>query len=466
MRPCARASRRLTPIKRSGGLAAYRLCMWTYHADLLETPVPRYTSFPTAAEFGDDVGPSDMAGALAAVGEGDRISLYLHVPYCHAICWYCGCNTGAANRQGRVAAYAQRLGEEIDLIARRLGGRGRIGRIAWGGGSPNALAPEQFDALMIRVRDAFACPAAEVSVELDPRGLDWSWGEMFRKHGVTRASLGVQTFAPAIQRAIGRVQPTADIGCAVSMLRAAGAASINFDLMYGLPGQRLADLDETLDTAVSLSPDRLAVFGYAHMPHLLPRQRLIDGNDLPGAAMRFEQARLAHERLTRDGWETIGFDHFARPADTLAVAARNGALRRNFQGFTDDPAEILIGLGASAISAFGGALLQNEKNAGRYHLRIANGQFATARGLRRSADDRKRGAVIEDLLCRGVADCAGLSDWASIRERSRPFVDLELASWSGSVLSLEPDALPYARTIAALFDRYRLSSATRFSSAV
>lgn len=439
--------------------------MWHYHPELLATPVPRYTSFPTAAEFGDQVGPRDMASALDSVGADQSISLYLHVPYCHEICWYCGCNTGAANRTSRVAAYLIRLGEEIDLVAARLGGRGRVTRIAWGGGSPNAIAPEDFDALMDRIAHAFRCDDPVVSIEVDPRGFDWNWAAALKRNRVGRVSLGVQTFAPHVQAAIGRIQPIEDIACVVGKLRAANVNSINFDLMYGLPGQSIADLEATLDEAIAMHPDRLAVFGYAHVPHLLPRQRQIDESALPDAATRFEQARMAHARLVGAGYQAIGFDHFARPGDEIARAERAGMLHRNFQGFTEDQSQVLIGLGASAISAFPGWLLQNEKNAGRYHLRIGNGAFATARGLRRSAQDRRIGTAIEQLLCRGRADLSALAGVGEIRDRLAPFEQRGLVAWDGNRLSIT-DGLPYTRAIAATLDPYRARSAVRFSNAV
>jgi len=440
--------------------------MWPYHPDLLATPVPRYTSFPTAAEFGDDVGPRDLQAALASVDEDEAISLYLHIPYCREICWYCGCNTGAANRTARVSAYLQRLGEEVDLIARHLDGRGRVRRIAWGGGSPNAIAPEAFDGLMARIAHAFRCDDPVVSIELDPRGFDSSWAAALGRNAVSRASLGVQTFAPHVQAAIGRVQPHADISRTVAQLRCAGVESINFDLMYGLPGQTDGDLAETLDAAIAMRPDRLAVFGYAHVPHLLPRQRRIDSAALPDGRMRLGQAALAHEKLGDAGYQAIGFDHFATPGDAIAVAARAGTLRRNFQGFTEDRSDVLIGLGVSAISAFPGWLLQNEKNAGRYHLRIGNGRLGTARGVRRSPLDRLTGRAIELLLCNGRADLTGLPDLPAIRCRLGAFEREALIAWSGNHLALGEGALPYARAIAAALDPYRQHSATRFSSAV
>jgi len=439
--------------------------MWSHYPELLATPVPRYTSFPTAAEFGD-INAHDAMQALADVAADAPVSLYLHIPYCHQICWYCGCNTGAANRTGRIAAYLARLIEEVRLVAARLAGRGRVGRIAFGGGSPNALAPGQFAALLDEVRAAFDCADAMVSVELDPRRFGADWDETLANARVARASLGVQTFSPELQHAIGRIQPVATIADVTARLRAAGVGSINFDLMYGLPGQDIAQLRETIGIAHDMQPDRLAVFGYAHVPHLIPRQRRIDGDALPDAQARFRQAAAAHDMLVGAGWQPIGFDHFARSGDGLALAARSGTLRRNFQGFTDDPAEALIGLGASAISMFPGLLVQNEKNAGRYQLRIARGALAAARGIRRSRIDRRRGDAIERLLCDGSTDLAGLPDLAAIGERLVPFADRGLVKWAGTRLELASDATPYARAIAATIDPYRHDSSVRFSSAV
>jgi oxygen-independent coproporphyrinogen-3 oxidase len=440
--------------------------MWHYIPDLLATPVPRYTSFPTAAEFTDDVDAHDMEAALAAVGHDTPISLYLHIPYCREICWYCGCNTGAANRGARLDAYLQRLGEEIDLVAAHLGGRGRVARIAWGGGSPNALAPDAFDRLNDRLLDAFDGVGAVGSIEVDPRGFDRAWAASIARNHIGRVSLGVQTFAPHIQAAIGRIQPEADIADTVHLLRAAGVDSINFDLMYGLPGQSTADLIDSLNRAIAMSPDRLAVFGYAHVPHLLPRQRRIDASALPSPRDRFVQAGIAHDLLSAAGYQPIGFDHFARPGDAIAIAAREGRLRRNFQGFTEDSSDSLIGLGASAISAFPDRLLQNEKNTGRYHLKVGNGRFAAARGVRRSPLDARIGNAIEQLLCNGHADLSGIPTTPATEATLERFRTLGLLDRDGNTLSLAPDGLPYARSIAATLDPYRTSNQVRFSSAV
>jgi oxygen-independent coproporphyrinogen-3 oxidase len=439
---------------------------WTYHPDLLAVPVPRYTSFPTAAEFGDGMGTAGLDAALGDVTADEPVSLYAHVPYCREICWYCGCNTGAANRAGRLDAYVQRLGQEIEAVAARLGGRGRVQRIAWGGGSPNALSVDAFRRLSARMHSAFGAISPVTSIELDPRAFDAGWAELLAELGGARVSLGVQTFAPHIQAAIGRVQPQAMVEETVAALRTARAESINFDLMYGLPHQSEADLADSIERSIALRPERIAVFGYAHVPDLLPRQRVIDATALPCVEARFRQAELAHDLLIAAGYVAIGFDHFALPEDAIAVAAREGRLRRNFQGFTEDPADVLLGLGASAIGVFPGALLQNEKNAGRYQMRVAAGGTAVARGLVRSADDRLRGALIERLLCNGGADLAPLPELASIRERLAPHAERGLIAWEGDRLAIMPEAAPYARSIAATLDPYRQPSARRFSSAV
>jgi len=440
--------------------------MWTYHPDLLATPVPRYTSYPTAAEFGEGVGSADMAAALERVEPETEVSIYLHIPFCREICWYCGCNTGAANRAARLDAYLARLSEEIDGVARRLAGRGKVGRIAFGGGSPNAIAPQAFLQLAEQAKAAFGATAPVLSVEVDPRGFDGAWADAMAKAGVSRASLGVQTFDAGLQAAIGRVQPREDIAATVDLLRGASVESINFDLMYGLPGQTDDALAASIAESVAMGADRLAVFGYAHVPHLIPRQRRIDAAALPDAAARFGQAALAHDALTGAGYDPIGFDHFALPGDAIAVAAREGRLRRNFQGFTEDEAEVLIGLGASAISEFPDLLVQNEKNAGRWHMAVSSGRLAAARGVRRSSDDQWRAAVIEELLCQGQADLAGISGRAAIALRLARFAALNLVRWEGSVLLLAPEALPYARVIASAVDQYRGAAPTRFSSAV
>ncbi len=440
--------------------------MWTYHPDLLAQPAPRYTSYPTAADFHEAVGPDDLDAALDGIADEAAVSLYLHIPFCRDICWYCGCDTGAANRSARLDAYLARLEQELAMVATRLEGRGRVRRIAFGGGSPNAMPPGAFLRLVEQIATRLPSDGSSLSVEIDPRGFDQPWATALADAGASRVSLGVQTFDPALQAAIGRVQPEDQIRRSVAMLRDAGVESINVDLMYGLPGQDAASLSATIETALSMGPERLAVFGYAHVPHLIPRQRRIDDSALPDAEARFEQAALAHAMLRQAGYAAVGFDHFALPTDALAMAAADGTLRRNFQGFTEDQADVLIGLGASAISLFPDRILQNEKNSGRWHMAIGAGRFATARGIHRTAEDRLRGRAIEQLLCQGAADIAPLLDPAALRAALLPFEQRGLVTWCDARVEIAPDALPFARVIAARIDRYRSMSSVRFSNAV
>jgi len=437
--------------------------MWPYHPNLLATPVPRYTSYPTAAEFGDDIGPHDLADAISmATGE---VSLYVHIPFCEKICWYCGCNTAAANRKQRLDSYMEALHREIALVAALLPANARVTRIAFGGGSPNALAPVDFVRLFDQLVIKFPLDAPTISIELDPRTLTDEWQAVLRGIGATHASMGVQTFAPRLQEAIGRVQPMEMIEKGVEILRGAGITSMNFDLMYGLPGQTMDDLSDSLDHAHHFGADRIALFGYAHVPGMFPRQRQIDASDLPGNEMRFKMAAMGHDRLVAEGYQAIGFDHFALPNDPLAVAAREGKLRRNFQGFTEDQAPALIGLGASAISSFPSLLAQNEKNSGRYRMMLSQGELTATRGKRRSIEDRRCGAIIEELLCRGRArvDTATLE---AARERLTPYLEAGLCSLDNGYVTIGSHAVPYARSIAAAFDPYRQQSARKFSNAI
>jgi oxygen-independent coproporphyrinogen-3 oxidase len=364
-----------------------------------------------------------------------------------------------------LASYLDALHREIALAGVRLDGRIAARRIAFGGGSPNAIAPTDF----VRLVDALTLHVSLEdplwSIEIDPRTLTEEWAQVLGWVGVSHASMGVQTFAPHLQAAIGRVQDDALIARGTDMLRGAGVTSLNFDLMYGLPGQTLADLEHTLRRTLELGADRIALFGYAHVPHMIPRQRRIDASHLPGQADRFAMAQFGYQLLTGAGYVPVGFDHFAKPGDPLAVAAESGTLRRNFQGFTDDQAPVLVGLGASAISIAPDIIWQNEKNAGRYRMLLSQDRLPASGGLERSAEDQRRGAVIEGLLCRGEAQLG--TDLANeVLVRLLPFIDRELAELDHGTLRLLPEALPYARTIAALFDPYRQDSARRFSSAV
>ncbi|MEM7779738.1 MAG: oxygen-independent coproporphyrinogen III oxidase [Pseudomonadota bacterium] len=436
--------------------------MWPYHPDLLETPVPRYTSYPTAADFGS-LNETALPQAIEQT-RGD-ISLYIHIPFCEKICFYCGCNTGRANRTQRVEAYLDALHAEIATVATLLSADVRVRNVAFGGGSPNAIAPSRFLALVEHLHHHFNLADARWSIETDPRSMTSDWARAIGEAGITRASMGVQTFAKACQKAIGREQDEALIDRCVSWLRGAGVTSLNFDLMYGLPQQSYNDLADSLLRTMQLGADRIAVFGYAHVPQLVARQRAIDAETLPDRDDRFAMALQAYDTLTQAGYRSIGFDHFALSHDPMAKAARAGTLRRNFQGFTEDPSDVLIGFGSSAISGFPGLIAQNEKKNGRYQAMVMQGKLTASVGIARNHQDRIRAQLIEDLLCRDRAQLP-LSLDAAAYAALTPFIERGLARIDGTQLSITSSGLPYARVIASLFDTYRAAASTRFSSAI
>jgi len=447
--------------------------MTRYIPGFADRAVPRYTSYPTAAEFTPGVGYRQQAGALGALAPGMPVSLYVHIPYCREICFYCACNTGRIGAPERLERYVDTVMREASLMAEHA--RARVVSMHFGGGSPNALAPSQFDRLVAHLRTIFACTSnPEIAVELDPRTLDRPYAEALARAGVTRASLGVQTFAPHIQAAIGRLQPYERVFEAVGDLRHAGIGRLSFDLMYGLPHQSIGDLEETISAALRLQPDRISMFGYAHVPSVQPRQRAIDANMLPNGETRFAQSELAFSLLTHAGFSPIGFDHFARPRDPLAQAAATGRLKRNFQGFTDEPGQAVLGLGASAISQFEGLLIQNHKHEGAYRKAIMAGDLAGCRGVVRTADDRMRGQAIERLLCDGAVDLEAIASeygrrpqaFASALSRLVELEQAGLVEKNGWTLRLTGLGRPYARLAASAFDSARDGSVGQFSRAI
>jgi oxygen-independent coproporphyrinogen-3 oxidase len=433
-----------------------------FHADLAACPVPRYTSYPTAADFTPAVGADAQRQALAAVAPDTPASLYLHVPYCRDICWYCGCNTGAIGREQRLGTYRDALLAEIASVGAMM--RGRVGAVHFGGGSPNVLPASDLYAIADALRTAFRiADDAEWAMEIDPRTFGAAQADTLAAIGIGRVSIGAQTFAPQVQRAINRVQPFGMVADAVHALHASGIGKINLDLMYGLPHQSCGDIVSSIAAALTLAPSRVAMFGYAHLPAMLARQRMIDGAALPDAEERFLQSELAHRLFTAAGYRAIGFDHFALADDSLARAEATGRLFRNFQGFTDDPARTVIGLGASAISQFDGVIVQNEKHVGRYRDSVCGRRLAGVRGVTRDADDRLRGAIIERILCDGHADVAALcrdaaADPARLSPAMATLESLEaraIVDRRGWALHVRSDSRPYRRLVAAAFDTRR-----------
>ncbi|MDQ0512602.1 oxygen-independent coproporphyrinogen III oxidase [Ancylobacter amanitiformis] len=433
-----------------------------FHA---ERAVPRYTSYPTAPHFTPEVGAERHGAWLDALDEGATLSLYLHVPFCPSLCFYCGCTTKATRRPAPVAAYVSRLEREIDRIAARAGRR-PVTHIAWGGGTPSLIGPEALKRLYERMAGSFDLSRlAEHAIELDPRETDEGIAEALAVIGVDRVSFGVQDFSAHVQSAIGRVQPFGTVERAVRLVREAGVAAVNLDLMYGLPHQSERDVRRTAQMATLLKPERLALFGYAHVPWVRGNQRLIDQTALPGAAERLDQSEAARATLLASGYVAIGLDHFARPEDPMARAAAAGRLRRNFQGYTVDQADALIGLGASAISRFPQGFTQNAADSASYIRAIDAGRFATVRGVAFTREDVQRGALIERLMC----DLAVDLDAATLDEAAPRLATLVadgLIAIEGRHVTMTPEGRPFVRLAAAALDARLQSGTVRHSVAV
>lgn len=436
--------------------------------------VPRYTSYPTAPHFRPVRDPLLGRRWLEEVPCDQPVSLYLHLPFCRSMCWYCGCHTSITRREEPVARYVETLRQEIAMVADALPGRVPVGHVHFGGGTPTVMTPAQLRQLMALLGRRFDIRAdAEVAIEIDPRTLEPAMVEALADSGITRASLGVQSFDPRVQRAINRVQPFEQTRRAVDRLRAAGIARINLDLIYGLPEQTVASCLDTAEQSLRLEPDRLAVFGYAHVPDFKRHQRKINADRLPGSGERLAQAEAIARALVDGGLVQIGLDHFARPDDELALAASRGALHRNFQGYTTDACRTLLGFGASAIGQLPSGFVQNAVLNGEYQRRIAAGEFALARHCPTSADDRLRGAIIERIMCDYRVDLARVcarfgADPAALAGsgRLRQLASDGLVRITGDLIEVDPAARPLVRTVAAAFDTYLDDGAGRHARAI
>jgi len=364
--------------------------------------VPRYTSYPTAAEFSPAIGADAHLAHLRArqTTAHGPVSLYVHLTFCQELCHFCGCHALVARTDGRLSRYLRALDAEAALVAGALGEMRQVVEVHFGGGSPSLLSADHFEALVgdLRRRFVFA-PSAALSVEADPRTTDGEKLARYRRIGVDRISFGFQDLDPGVQRAIGRDQSAAVSRAAYDAARAAGFSSINVDLCYGLPEQTEKTFADTVEAVVDMRPDRVALFGYAHVPWLRPRQRLIDAASLPRADLRLRLVADAHARMAAAGYVAIGFDHFALPGDSLARAAEAGTLHRNFQGYTTTRTDAVVGLGLSAISDLPEAYAQNARSLRDYYAAVDEGRLPTERGVARTVDDRVRGDLIRRVMC-------------------------------------------------------------------
>lgn len=443
-----------------------------------DRPLPRYTSYPTAPHFNPEIGAQRYRRWLGEIDSSTPVSLYLHIPFCRELCWFCGCNTRVVRDATIIAQYQDRLIREIDLVADAIPGRLTVNQIHFGGGSPNTLEAAAFAGLLDHIRQRFEVrPDAEIAIEIDPRSVTRDFILTCAAAGVTRASLGVQDLNPTVQKAINRIQPYNVVARVAAELRAAGIADVNIDLMYGLPHQTVTVLLATVEKIIGWAPSRIALFGYAHVPWLKQHQKLIDEEALPGTIERWQQFEAAAKRLSAVGYAPVGMDHFTLPDTQLAAADENRALHRNFQGYTADDAPTLLGLGASSIGMLTEGYVQNTPDVRQWAAAVDAGALPTARGIAIDDDDRLRRAVIERLMCDLTVDLdetAGRfgSDagyFADEIDALAPLHDDGVVSVEGSVIRVAPRNRLLIRTVAAAFDRYLKKDAAatpRHSTAV
>jgi len=379
------------------------------HYGLFDAKVPRYTSYPPANRFQPDVGAQNLPKWLSEIPENAEISIYVHIPFCRRLCWFCACRTQGTKTLGPVENYLTHLVNEIEWAAALIPKDVKMARLHLGGGTPTLLNPAQMHWLLNALHKAFPKSADfEFSVEIDPTEAPEPVLDCLAGWNMNRASVGIQDFAPQVQRSIGRRQSESETHRVVDKLRENGLRSLNVDLLYGLPNQTAQTLRETVLEVLKLAPDRLALYGYAHVPHMSKRQVMIPSESLPSPLARYELAQVAHEMLEAMSYEQLGIDHYALPSDSLAKAAHSGRLHRNFQGYTDDPCDTLIGFGASAISCFPDGYSQNAVSTGAYNRRIAQNGQAAHKGVILEETDRLIAAMISGLMCYGDVNLAKL----------------------------------------------------------
>ena len=437
--------------------------------------VPRYTSYPTAPHFHEGVSAAIYREWLGALPVETPVSLYLHVPFCARMCWYCGCHTKVVNRYEPIRDYAKALAKEVDLVADTVVDGLTVSHLHWGGGSPTALENTDFSMIMTRLRERFGfADGAELAVEIDPRTMTEDKAETLAACGINRISFGIQDFNAKVQAAINRIQTFEETRDVLDTLRRHGINAVNLDLMYGLPHQTTADAERTVDMAVELAPDRFSVFGYAHVPWMKTHQKMIDEQALPGAEARWEQADAVAERLEGHGYVRVGLDHFARADDPMARQLEDGELRRNFQGDTTDQASALIGLGASSIGSLAPGYVQNAPSIRAWQRAIEDDCFAVGRGLELNDEDRLRRDIIERLMCDLHVNLASFEalpgapedGFASERARLEPMVDDGLIHIDGGHIQVTEPGRAFVRTVCAIFDTYLETGKGRHSSAV
>ncbi len=443
---------------------------WTFDPDILrrhDRPGPRYTSYPTAPHFHDGYGAEQFSAAIARSNTAARpLSLYVHVPYCTSPCFYCGCNRIISRDRSKGAPYVDRVLAEADRVAPLFAEGREVIQLHFGGGTPNFLDPVQLARLVEGLGERFrfsGSAARDFSIELDPRSVSVDDIAALAGMGFNRASLGVQDFDPAVQQAINRVQGVDDTLAIIEACRSNGMHSVNVDLIYGLPKQTPEGFARTLETVLAVRPDRLAIYGYAHLPNLFKAQRQIDDADLPDPERKLALLGLAVERLSAAGYQYIGMDHFALPEEDLSRAQRAGSLHRNFMGYTTHADTDLLGLGVSSISRIDNSYSQNPRELKDWEACVDVGLMPVWRGLELDADDLLRAELIQQLMCHGRVDGHALAARHGIdftRYFAAELLELRkleadgLARYRNGIVSATRQGRPLLRLIAMCFDRY------------
>jgi oxygen-independent coproporphyrinogen-3 oxidase len=439
---------------------------------LFDAQVPRYTSYPPANHFKNEIGRRNQADWLAAVTPDSSVSLYLHIPFCKRLCWFCACRTQGTQTMKPVIAYVDFLIRELVKVRKALPKNVKMNRLHLGGGTPTILLPETMRSLLTSVFNEFTAEDNfEFSVEIDPTEASEELLQVLVEFGMNRASIGVQDFSPKTQEAIGRLQSVAQTRKVISFLRERGVPSLNMDLLYGLPHQTDKTFRQTLTEVAKMAPDRLAIYGYAHVPWMSKRQVMIKTEDLPNNLMRFELSEMARDVFISKGYNPIGIDHFSLPKDGLSQAFDAQNLRRNFQGYTDDNSVTLIGIGASAISRFKQGYVQNAPATSAYQERIDCNGLAGHKGYEMSKRDKLIAQIVEDLMCYFKMDEAKLlgafpDEMAFIAQMALRLKNRfsESFSFTSQGLELHDHARPLVRIIAKCIDDFSCEAAAHSSA--
>lgn len=439
---------------------------------LFDAKVPRYTSYPTSPHFNGEVSAADVSGWISEIAPLSKISLYVHIPFCRHLCWFCACRTQGTQSTAPIIAYLETVKAEIATLAKHLPSGITLERLHWGGGTPTLLSPEMITDLAGDILAVTPMAAGgEFSVEIDPNEIDGARLDALAAAGMNRASIGVQDFDPEIQKCIGREQSYEVTRNAIEMIRARGVQSLNADILYGLPHQTGKKITESVQKLLSLNPDRVALYGYAHVPWMARRQSMIPSDALPTPQERLKLFETARRLFLWDDYREIGIDHFATNTDGLTKAHDAGKLRRNFQGYTEDTSDVLIGLGASSISRYPQGYAQNNAATSKYTASVREGRIPITRGHRFGGDDKLRARLIEALMCdfkisrREIVaryDITGDALDTMFKEANHAFEGLLSVTEEG--LSIPPEARPLTRLIARQFDAYDLSHAGHSSA--